>query len=349
MILKKLLLLKSKFVKIEKKLSCFSNSTKVEYKELVKQYRYLFPFVKKYEEYSKLLLEIKDTLDLKLNSDSDIREIASIEYDNLLKKKVILEQEIFSLFSCSDNKNATKSVIMEIRAGTGGEEASLFVNDLYKMYISFIEKNKWKFEILNSTPTGIGGYKEIIFEVHGNNVWKNLKFERGVHRVQRVPETETSDRVHTSTVTVAVLLTAKENIDIMIKPDDIRIDTYRASGAGGQHVNKTDSAIRITHLKSGIIVTCQDERSQIKNKTKAFKILMAKLYEKKRLNYENKISNERKLQIGTGDRSEKIRTYNFHQNRVTDHRIGYSEHNINKIMNGDLFELLNKLIKKAIL
>jgi peptide chain release factor 1 len=219
----------------------------------------------------------------------------------------------------------------------------LFVGDLFRAYTRFAESNGWRYEVVDSNPTGIGGYKEIVFTLEGSKVWKYFKFERGIHRVQRVPATEASGRVHTSAISVAVLPEAEE-VDVEIKPEDLRIDTYRASGAGGQHVNKTDSAIRITHLPTGIVVACQDERSQIKNRAKAMKVLRAKLYEQKVLEYEQKISSERKQQVGTGDRSEKIRTYNFPQNRITDHRIGFSVYNITEVMNGDLRELIEKLI-----
>ncbi len=219
----------------------------------------------------------------------------------------------------------------------------MFVGDLFRAYTRFAESNGWRYEVVDSNPTGIGGYKEIVFTLEGSKVWKYFKFERGIHRVQRVPATEASGRVHTSAISVAVLPEAEE-VDVEIKPEDLRIDTYRASGAGGQHVNKTDSAIRITHLPTGIVVACQDERSQIKNRAKAMKVLRAKLYEQKVLEYEQKISSERKQQVGTGDRSEKIRTYNFPQNRITDHRIGFSVYNITEVMNGDLRELIEKLI-----
>ena len=220
----------------------------------------------------------------------------------------------------------------------------MFVGDLYRMYTRFADRNGWKHEVIDSNPTGLGGYKEIVFEINGNKVWRYFKFERGAHRVQRVPATEVSGRVHTSAVTVAVLPEAEE-VDCEVKMEDLRIDTYRASGAGGQHVNKTDSAIRITHFPTGLVVACQDERSQIKNKAKAFKVLRAKLYEQKVLEQEKQLSSERKQQVGSGDRSEKIRTYNFPQNRITDHRIGYSVYNITEVMDGDLSELVNKLIE----
>jgi peptide chain release factor 1 len=347
MFLEKLKLLNDQFEEVEKKLSDSSiTANQKEYKELTKQYAYLRPLAEKYVQYSKLLNDIKDTEELKKSEDAEIKEMAFIDYNDLLEKQSKMESEIKVLLVPMD-PNENKNIIMEIRAGTGGDEAALFVGDLYRMYTRFAERKGWRYEILDSNPTGLGGYKEVIFEINGDRIWYYLKFERGTHRVQRVPETEASGRVHTSAVTVAVLPEAEE-IDVEIKTEELRIDTYRASGAGGQHVNKTDSAIRITHLPTGLVVVCQDERSQMKNRAKAFKLLRAKLYERKVLEQEKQLSNERKQQIGSGDRSEKIRTYNFPQNRITDHRIGYSVYNITEVMDGDLYELVNKLIEADI-
>lgn len=344
MFLEKLKALSNQFKEVEKQLGgspIISNQEK--YKELTKQYSYLRPIAEKYTQYSKLLNDIKGAEDLKESDDSEIREMAFAEHDDLISKKEKFESEIKVLLIPPD-PNENKNIIVEIRAGTGGDEAALFVGDLYRMYTRFADRNGWKHEVIDSNPTGLGGYKEIVFEINGDKVWRYFKFERGAHRVQRVPATEASGRVHTSAVTVAVLPEAEE-VDCEIKMEDLRIDTYRASGAGGQHVNKTDSAIRITHLPTGLVVTCQDERSQIKNRAKAFKVLRAKLYEQKVLEQEKQLSNERKQQVGSGDRSEKIRTYNFPQNRITDHRIGYSVYNITEVMDGDLSELVNKLIE----
>jgi peptide chain release factor 1 len=347
MFLEKLKSLNNQFEIVEKKLSDLSDVTsKIEYKELSRQYSYLRPLAEKFIQYSKLLNDIKDTVELKSSEDNEIIKVAFVEYNDLIEKKDKMETEIKNLLTPPDSYES-KNIIIEIRAGAGGDEAALFVGDLYRMYTRFAESSGWKYEVLDSNPTGLGGFKEVVFEVNGDKVWRYFKFERGVHRVQRVPVTEASGRVHTSAVTVAVLPEAEE-VDVEIKIEDLRIDTYRASGAGGQHVNKTDSAIRITHLPTGLVVSCQDERSQIKNKIKALKVLRAKLYEQKVLEHEKQLSNERKQQIGSGDRSEKVRTYNFPQNRITDHRIGYSAYNISEIMNGNLSGFINKLIEADI-
>ena len=326
----------SKFKEVEQKLGD-SNiiANQEEYKNLSKEHSYLSPIVEKAKEYFKLLEDIEELNELKESNDKEMREMAFAEYDNAISNKEKMETEI-RLMLIPPDPHEDKDIIVEIRAGTGGEEAALFAGDLFRAYTRFVERNGWRHEIIDCNPTGLGGYKEVIFSISGDKVWKYFKFERGTHRVQRVPQTEASGRVHTSAITVAVLPEA-EDVDVEIKQEDLRIDTYRASGAGGQHVNKTDSAIRITHLPTGIVVACQDERSQIKNRAKAMKVLRAKLYEQK-------MSSDRKQQVGSGDRSEKIRTYNFPQNRITDHRIGFSVYNITEVMDGDLTELLEKLI-----
>lgn len=335
--------IKNKFSEIEQKLGDSSIvSNQDEYRKLSKEHSYLTPIVEKSNEYLKLLKDIDDLDGLKNSDDKEMREMAFLEYGEAVAKKEVFEKEI-KLMLIPQDPHEDKNIIVEIRAGTGGEEAALFAGDLFRAYTRFAERNGWRYEIIDSNPTGLGGYKEVVFSVEGGKVWKYFKFERGIHRVQRVPETEASGRVHTSAITVAVLPEA-EDVDIEIRPEDLRIDTYRASGAGGQHVNKTDSAIRITYLPTGLVVSCQDERSQIKNRAKAMKVLRAKLYEQKVLENEARMSNERKQQVGTGDRSEKIRTYNFPQNRITDHRIGFSVYNITEVMDGDLKELIEKLI-----
>ncbi|MDR2772636.1 MAG: peptide chain release factor 1 [Elusimicrobiota bacterium] len=315
-----------------------------KYMELSKRHFYLQPISEKYLQYLKLLQDIKDSGELKASSDPQMREMAEAEEQQLQARRAVMENEI-KIILIPPDPNDDKGIIVEIRAGTGGEEAALFAGDLFRMYSRFAERNGWKYEIIDSNPTGLGGFKEVVFEISGPKAWRGFKFERGVHRVQRVPQTEASGRVHTSAVSVAVLPEA-EDVDIEIKPEDLRVDTYRASGAGGQHINKTDSAIRITHLATGLVVSCQDERSQIKNRAKAMKVLRAKLYEQKVIEQEKQIAIDRKKQVGSGDRSEKIRTYNFPQNRITDHRIGFSVYNINEVLDGDLAELISKLIEE---
>lgn len=315
-----------------------------KYTQLMKESKKLLPIVEQYHNYcnvKKDFDEAKDILDSN-DFDQELKIIAQEQYDlNKAKlddisnnlKELLLPQDI------DDDKN----VIIEIRGGAGGEEAALFAYSLYRMYSMYAESKKWKIEILSSNFTELGGIKEISFLINGSSAYARLKFESGVHRVQRVPETETSGRIHTSTVTVAVLPEVQD-VEVDINPNDLHIDTFRASGAGGQHINKTESAIRIIHIPTGTVVECQDERSQFKNKDKAMKILRSRLYEKKLEEQNQKIASERKLQVGTGDRSERIRTYNFPQGRVTDHRIGLTLYKIDNIMNGDLDELLDALI-----
>jgi peptide chain release factor 1 len=274
---------------------------------------------------------------IKANEDADIVELARGEMDDLESERRRLEEDLKLLLVPKDPSDH-KNTIIEIRAGTGGEESNLFAADLMRMYVRFAERKNWKIEILSSNPTGIGGFKEIIFLVQGRDAYGTLKYESGVHRVQRVPVTESSGRIHTSAVSVAVLPEA-EDVDVEINPKDLRIDVFRSSGPGGQSVNTTDSAVRITHAPTGLVVTCQDEKSQHKNKDKALKVLRARLHEIARKEQEEKLSMERRTQIGSGDRSVKIRTYNFPQQRVTDHRIGLTVHRLTEILDGELDEV----------
>ena len=315
-----------------------------QYKNLMKEYKNLTPIVEKYREYTgvkKTLDEAKSLLD-EGGMEKDFREMVEEEYAESKEKIETISEELKILLLPKD-PNDEKNVIVEIRGGAGGDEAALFANSLYRMYTMYAESRHWKSEVLSANPTELGGYKEISFSIEGEGAYSRLKFESGVHRVQRVPETETQGRIHTSTVTVAVLPEV-EDVEIDINPDDLQIDAFRAGGAGGQHVNKTSSAIRITHLPTGLVVECQDGRSQFKNKDKAMKILRSRLYEKAQSEQNEKIASERKLQVGTGDRSERIRTYNYPQGRVTDHRIGLTLYKIESILNGDLDELLDALI-----
>lgn len=278
-----------------------------------------------------------------LNNDNELKEIAKEELLEIKELIIPAEREMrLSLIPPDPRDN--KNVLIEIRAGTGGDEAGIFCGDLYRMYTRFFDLKGWTYKILHLNTSESGGYKEICFSVEGNDVYKLLKYEAGTHRVQRVPQTETQGRVHTSAATVAILAEAEE-VDIEIKNEDLRIDTYRASGAGGQHVNTTDSAIRITHIPTGVVVQCQDERSQHKNKASAMKMLRTKLFENERQKKEKEEANERKLMVGSGDRSEKIRTYNFPQNRLTDHRINLTLYKLDRIIEGDLEEMINSLYK----
>lgn len=318
------------------------NDTK-KYAELMKEYTSIKPIVDKYDEYVDLKNAIDEARSIMDESgiDKDFKEMAVEQYNT---SKDLLEKvsEELKILLVPKDPNDDKNVIIEIRGGAGGEESALFVNSLFRMYTMYAEKNRWKTEVLSSTPTGIGGYKEISFSVDGAFAYSKLKFESGVHRVQRVPETEASGRIHTSTVTVAVLVQA-EDVEIEINNADLQIDTFRAGGAGGQHVNKTESAIRITHIPSGVIVECQDERSQHKNKEKAMKILRSRIYEIKQKEQEEKIASERKSQVGTGDRSERIRTYNYPQGRVTDHRISLTLYKLEDFLNGSIDEIVDAL------
>lgn len=318
-------------------------SNQEEYKKLMKEYTELEPIVLKYREYKKTNKEIEDALImLEDKLDKEFRELVQSELEISKIRIEEIEKELKLLLVPKD-PNDDRSVIVEVRAGAGGEEAALFAASLFRMYSMYAEKKGWKTELLDSNPTEIGGFKEVVFSIEAKGAYSRLKFESGVHRVQRVPETESSGRIHTSTATVAVLPEVEE-VDVYINPADLEIDTYRASGAGGQHVNKTESAIRITHKPTGIVVTCQDQRSQHKNREKAMNILRSKLYELAQEQQNSEVAQARRNQIGTGDRSQKIRTYNFPQGRVTDHRINLTIYRINDIMDGDLDEIIDALI-----
>lgn len=298
--------------------------------------------VEAYREYKKVKEDIIESQKLLADAEEEeMKELARAELQTLKEKLVNLEKEIKILLLPRDPRDE-KNIFLEIRAGTGGEEAALFAADLFRMYAKFAEMNRWRVEVVSQNPTGLGGFKEIIALIEGKGVYSRLKYESGVHRVQRVPITESSGRIHTSTVTVAILPEADE-VEVEINPNDLRIDVFRSSGPGGQSVNTTDSAVRVTHIPTGIVVSCQDEKSQHKNKAKALKVLRARLWDKMMEEQRAQISEERKSQVGTGDRSERIRTYNFPQNRVTDHRLGLTLHRLDSILEGDLNELLDAL------
>ena len=294
-----------------------------------------------YQRYQKVCSELEETEELALESDEEMRQLAKTEAQQLKEDKTRLEETLKRLLLPKDPRDE-KNILLEIRAGTGGEEAAIFVADLFRMYSRYAEKEKWHVDIMSQHVTGLGGFKEIIALFEGNRVYSRLKYESGVHRVQRVPETESQGRIHTSAVTVAVLPEAEE-IELDLDTSDLKIDVFRSSGPGGQHVNKTDSAVRITHIPSGLVVSCQDEKSQFKNKSKALKILRARLLDKAISEQQSEISQARKGQVGSGDRSERIRTYNFPQGRVTDHRIGLTVHNLEGVLLGDLDEIINEL------
>ncbi|MBL3593787.1 MAG: peptide chain release factor 1 [Synergistaceae bacterium] len=313
-----------------------------ELQKLARRHAELSELVGTFREYRQVLQEIDEAKELLKSEEPDLAGLARDEFHRLQPLAEDLERRV-SLLLLPRDQNDEKSVIIEIRGGAGGDEAALFSADLFRMYSRFAERKGWKVEILSSSETGIGGLKEITARLDGRGAYSLLKFESGVHRVQRVPVTESSGRIHTSTATVAVLPEAEE-VDVEVRTEDLRIDTYRASGAGGQYVNMTDSAVRITHVPTGVVVTCQDERSQLKNRVKALHILRTKLYDLELQRQHAAMAAERKGQVGTGDRSERIRTYNFPQNRVTDHRINVTLHKLDAILDGDLFELIDALL-----
>lgn len=312
-----------------------------KYQQITREHSSLSEIVDSYAKYKKVKVEIDGNKELLCEDDEEIRELAKLEIDILQRQLSELEAQLKLLLIPTD-PNDTKNIFLEIRAGTGGEEASLFVADLLRMYCKYAEIKNWKVDMMGSNPTGMGGFKEIVTLIEGNNVYSRLKYESGAHRVQRVPATESQGRTHTSAVTVAILPEA-DDIEVEINPNDLKIDVFRSSGPGGQSVNTTDSAVRITHLPTDLVVTCQDEKSQHKNKAKALRVLKARLLEKLSEEQRSEISENRKIQVGTGDRSERIRTYNFPQGRVTDHRIGLTLYKLDKILEGDLDEIIDAL------
>lgn len=318
-------------------------SDRSRYQKYAKNHAELTEVVNLFREYKKVLKESDEAVALLTEKlEPDFREMVETELDELETRKEELRDRLKLLLLPKD-PNDDKNVIMEIRAGAGGEEAALFAGDLFRMYFRYAEKHKWRIEVLNSHPTELGGYKEIIFLVEGEAAYSRLKFERGVQRVQRIPTTESGGRVHTSTATVAVLPEAEE-VEVEISPDDLRIDVFCSSGPGGQSVNTTQSAVRITHEPTGIVVSCQDEKSQHKNREKAMKVLRARLYDLAQEEQHGEMADARRMQVGTGDRSERIRTYNFPQNRVTDHRISLTLHKLDLVLQGELDELIDALI-----
>lgn len=317
-------------------------SNQENYTRLMKEYKRLTPIVETFRNLKKAQKDEEDAKELLESGDRELKELAEEELKTAKEENQRLSEELKILLLPTD-PNDDRNVIVEIRGGAGGEEAALFAGSLYRMYSMYAESKGWKTELINANETELGGFKEISFMINGEGAYSKLKFESGVHRVQRVPETETQGRIHTSTVTVAVLPEA-EDVEIEINPADLQVDTFRSSGAGGQHINKTESAIRITHLPTGLIVECQDERSQHKNREKAMKVLRSRLYEAKQREQESKIASERRSQVGTGDRSERIRTYNYPQSRVSDHRIGLTLYHLEQILNGDLDQIIDPLI-----
>lgn len=320
-------------------------SNQEKFQQYAKRHAEISRIVSRYQEYKKLVEEQEENLVMwKAEKDEEFKKLIEEDLEKIDQKKKELEKELQELLFPEDPYDK-KNIIVEIRAGAGGDEAALFVGDLFRMYSRYAEENKWKIEIMDSNPTEIGGFKEIIFGISGKNVYKKMKYESGVHRVQRIPITESGGRIHTSTVTVAILPEAEE-VEVKINPADLKIDRYRATGPGGQNVNKTDSAIRITHLPTGMVVTCQDEKSQYKNKEKALKILRAKLLDKMESEKHEEIDQKRRTQVGSGDRSERIRTYNFPQNRITDHRINFTLYNLEEVLEGKMEELIQSLSEK---
>lgn len=313
------------------------------YRNYMKEYKDLTPLIEKFKEYQSAKASFDEAVEL-LDAgglDKDFKEMVQMQYDESKEDMEKFTEELKILLLPKD-PNDSKNVIVEIRGGAGGEEAALFANSLYRMYTMYAATKGWKVEVMNANETELGGFKEISFMIEGDGAYSRLKYESGVHRVQRVPETESQGRIHTSTVTVAVMPEADE-VELEINDKDLKIDVFRSSGAGGQHINKTSSAIRVTHLPTGMVVECQDERSQYKNKDKALKVLRSRLLEQKQAEHDNEIAAERRSQVGTGDRSERIRTYNYPESRISDHRIGLTLYKLETILNGNLDEVIDAL------
>lgn len=345
MLVDKLQVIEDKFLDLEQRISDPDViARQEEWRKLTRQHASLTDTVNTFRQYKQVLDGIEEALEVlgDKSLDEDFRAMAQEELNELKVRRDELEAELHILLLPKD-PNDDKNIIVEIRGGAGGDEAALFAGDLFRMFTKYAETQGWRCTIIDANEPELGGFKEVVFSIEGDSVYSKLKFESGVHRVQRVPDTESSGRIHTSTVTVAVLPEA-EDIDIEINEKDLEIDTYRASGAGGQHINKTESAVRITHKPSGIVVACQDERSQLKNREKAMRVLRAKLQDKAEQEATSAMAADRKSQVGTGDRSERIRTYNYPQGRVTDHRINLTLYKLNAVLNGDMDELIQALI-----
>lgn len=339
----KLALIAEKYEKLGKQLSDPGiHSDPKEFQRIAREHSSLEEIVEKYYQYKQTIEGIQEAKKILEGHDPELKELAQMELEELEPVKAKLDEE-FPILLLPKDPNDDKNVIVEIRAGAGGDEAALFAADLFRMYSRYAEEHRWKTEVLSSNESGIGGFKEIIFIIEGQGAYSRLKYESGVHRVQRVPATEASGRIHTSTATVAVLPEAEE-VEVDINVNDLRIDTYRSSGSGGQHVNTTDSAVRITHLPTGLVVSCQDEKSQHKNREKAMKVLRAKLHEMAQNEVLKEQADARKSQVGTGDRSERIRTYNFPQGRVTDHRINLTAYQLDLVLDGALDQFIDALI-----